>query len=66
MVLVYILLGIAFGTIAAVVTTLAGGGLLLAILAYIIGGMAGFVGGLVWLSAPKPERSEKQAVVQRS
>ena len=66
MVLVYILLGIAFGTIAAVVTLLAGGGLFLAILAYIIGGMTGFVAGLVWLSTPKQEPSEKQAAAQRS
>lgn len=52
--------------VAATVTMLSGAGIFLALLAYILGGMIGFVAGLVWVNAPQQERSEKHAAAQRS
>ncbi|HEV8036045.1 hypothetical protein [Yoonia sp.] len=66
MFILYIILGIASGMVAATVTMLSGAGIFLAVLAYILGGMIGFVAGLVWVNAPQQERSEKHAAAQRS
>jgi Na+-transporting methylmalonyl-CoA/oxaloacetate decarboxylase gamma subunit len=52
--------------LATTVALLSGAGIFLAILAYIVGGMIGFVAGLVWVNTPQQERSEKHAAAQRS
>ncbi len=66
MFILYIILGIASGMLATTVALLSGAGIFLAILAYILGGMIGFVAGLVWVNIPQQERSEKHAAAQRS
>ncbi|PXW72223.1 hypothetical protein C7964_101332 [Loktanella sp. PT4BL] len=66
MFILYIILGIASGMLATTVALLSGAGIFLAILAYIVGGMIGFVAGLVWVNTPQQERSEKHAAAQRS
>lgn len=66
MFILYIILGIASGMLATTVALLSGAGIFLAILAYILGGMIGFVAGLAWVNTPQQERSEKHAAAQRS
>jgi uncharacterized membrane protein YeaQ/YmgE (transglycosylase-associated protein family) len=66
MFIVYIILGIASGIVAATVALLSGAGVLLAILAYIIGGIVGVVAGALWSIAPQQNRAEKQTAAQRS
>jgi uncharacterized membrane protein YuzA (DUF378 family) len=66
MFIVYIILGIASGIIAAAVTLLSGAGVLLAILAYILGGMTGFIAGILWSNAPHQNKAEEHAAAQRS
>ncbi len=62
----YILPGIVSGILAAIVAFLSGAGLLLAFVAYVVGGMVGMVTAIVWmLSPPKPAQS-KHSVTQRS
>ncbi|KQB96322.1 hypothetical protein AL073_09990 [Loktanella sp. 1ANDIMAR09] len=66
MFILYIILGIALGMVAATVALLSGAGIFLAILAYIVGGMIGFVAGLLWVHVPRQECAEKHAAAQRS
>lgn len=66
MFIVYLILGIVSGLIAAAVALLSGASFLMAVLAYGLGGIAGMIAGLVWSHLPKQTKPTKQPATQRS
>ena len=66
MFIVYIAFGIASGIVAATMTLLAGSGLFMAFLAYIVGGLAGVTASLLWMLFPLRGGPAQQPVTQRA
>jgi hypothetical protein len=66
MLILYIILGIASGLIAAIAAVVAGANLLSAFLAYVLAGSAATVLCICWSLAPRRSRAAKNAVTQRS
>jgi tetrahydromethanopterin S-methyltransferase subunit C len=63
----YIALGIVSGIVAAAFALATGSGFLVALAAYIIGGVVGVVCGILWSLAPQREvQQSKRPVTQRS
>ena len=65
MFIVYIVFGVAAGLIAATVTFVSGAGYLAVLFAYVLVGMFGMLGGLVWANSPNFSKPFKHALTQR-
>ncbi len=66
MTILYLALGIGLGVFAALVTLLSGQGIMVAVAAYVIGGIFGVLIGVVWVLLPQRSTSPKQTATQRS
>ncbi len=64
--ILYIALGIGLGVFAALVTLLSGYGVLVAVAAYMIGGVFGIMAGVIWMLMPQRATPPKQTVTQQS
>ncbi len=64
--ILYIALGIGLGMFAALVSLLSGYGILIAVAAYMIGGMVGVLAGVTWMLLPHRTAPQKQPVSQQS
>lgn len=66
MLILYVILGIASGLVAAIAALVAGSGLLSAFLAYVIAGIGCMILCTVWSLMPRRTNSAKNAVTLRS
>lgn len=66
MFIVYIAFGIASGLFAAFVTLMSGSGILMALAAYFIAGVAGMVFAICWSLVPQRTTIGKTPLTQRS
>ncbi len=65
MLILYIILGIASGLIAAIAAVVAGSSLLYAFLAYVLAGIVGTVLCVLWSLLPSRSQTTKNAVTMR-
>lgn len=65
MFIVYIGFGVVAGIIAALFTWFSGGSLFMAVIAYVLAGIAGMLASILWEMAPRSTSTVKQTATRR-